>query len=229
MELPRMIDAGWARTRTVGSISPLAMTIAYLAFFVSGCISYNGFSPVQSIKLKQKDDIQQIQYRVNIPFLYNIDYDVTDHRAYKLSPLQYDEKSYGGKLHAAIRTAFVRASGLGNPIESDQIPTRGLFVDIRSDFKPGNPPNPQLHSLAVFTLFIFPTWDFSEQINFDLHVYIDGIDKQDFTYQAHRQTMVWFFMLPVAWVNFFTPNLSDVFDGISKQFFEDARPILLAK
>jgi hypothetical protein len=111
------------------------------------------------------------------------------------------------------------------PFEEVQFSTEkvdeGIFIDV--DVEAVMPSNPALvfGYISVSTLTILPFWSTQDGSQVIFTVYEDGERLKGFDYAVRRKGFVWILMLPLIWVNAFTPNEADAFEAITNQFFID--------
>lgn len=111
------------------------------------------------------------------------------------------------------------------PFEEVQFSTEkvdeGIFIDVHVEAV--LPSNPALvfGYISVSTLTILPFWSTQDGSEIIITVYEDGQRLKGFDYSVRRKGFVWILMLPLIWVNAFTPNEAEAFEAITNQFFID--------
>jgi hypothetical protein len=97
----------------------------------------------------------------------------------------------------------------------------GIFIDVDVQAILPSTPAMVFGYLSVSTLTILPFWSTQDGSLVIFTVYKDGDRVKSFDYSVRRKGFVWILMLPLVWVNLFTPSEADAFEAISNQFFID--------
>jgi len=77
--------------------------------------------------------------------------------------------------------------------------------------------------VSVSTLGATPVWSTQDGNDIVFTLYDKGERIRSYEYEVRRSAFLWLGMLPVAWVNFFTPSEKNVFTAITHQFFLDMK------
>ena len=130
----------------------------------------------------------------------------------------------GGYL--AIRETFKRESPFENPEERPTPPENGLFIKAKVETISPSVGSAIAGYFSYATLTIVPAWSTKDGARVQFTVYQDGKILKTFDYETRRFIGIWLGFLPFIWANALTANEEQVFTAITKQFFEDAKPIL---
>jgi hypothetical protein len=148
---------------------------------------------------------------------------------------------YGGGLlggQIAVREVFDRdapftkVEQIVTPIQPDgyaappQTPTSGLYVKTTVENMPPSIPAGLAAYISYSTLFLLPFWSTEDGSRLLFDVYRDGEHQKRFEYALNRSTYGWAPLLLLVWVNAFKPSEQDAFRAATRQFLNDAAPLL---
>lgn len=146
---------------------------------------------------------------------------------YHLTPFPILE--FGG--YAALKTYFKNTAS-SNFSEAEEItdpkiiPPKGIYCKVTTQWAPVSAPALIFGYISIATVTFLPAWSHNDGYDVTYTLYKNGQKIKDFNYSPRRSVFLWMFALPVIWVNLFTSSEEEVFNAISTQFMEDAKPYL---
>lgn len=105
---------------------------------------------------------------------------------------------------------------------TDEMPSKGLYLEVEVQWKPLSMPALIFGYLSVSTLTILPAWSAQDGYIVKYDLYQDGQKKESYHYEITRKGGIWLGLLPFAWVNAFTYSEKDAFSATANQFWADA-------
>lgn len=175
-----------------------------LLFFMNGCIStYRDFPSKKSnepvIKKYEK--------------LY-----------YKISVFSQDVPTViSSEIEYIIRRIFMNKTPFKSTENSAKIPEKGYycFVEVEGRY-------PSLSAIffgtvSALTKTYLPAYSGMDGYYAKITLYKDAKVLNAYEYNATRKTFIWILAAPFFWMNYFTYDKDDVFEGILEQFFIDSK------
>lgn len=134
---------------------------------------------------------------------------------------KFDILDSGG--YSKLQEYFRDASICKKMIQSDEIPEKGLFLEVETKWKPITMPALIFGYLSVSTLTILPAWSTHDGYIVKYDFYQDGKKKETYRYEFTRKAGLWLGLLPFAWINALTYSEEDAFTATANQFSADAQ------
>jgi len=123
----------------------------------------------------------------------------------------------------SLRKVFKGKSPFPRTEKVDADPREGLFIDVKIEQVIPSGGALLFGYCSASTLLVVPVWSTQDGYNVQYIVNRDGRRIRSYEYEIRRKAFVWLFIMPFAWVNFFTYSEADAFEATAYQFFHDAR------
>lgn len=177
--------------------------ILVLAMFCAGCITTYRDFPVDSVGVPPKSgSCAAMEYRVG----------------------RFDILDAGG--YEALRSSLRRSRLCREMHYADGRPSKGLFLDIETRWKPLSVPALVFGYLSLSTLTLLPAWSTQDGYDVRYVVYLDGEKKATYQYDISRTMVLWAGLLPFVWANALTYGEAEAFEATVSRFSLDARSFL---
>jgi hypothetical protein len=175
-----------------------------VSFVLLGCVtSYRDF-PVEALDHKP-------QPGTCVEMYYNIK--------------KFDVLDVGG--YSRLQDIFRNAGLCRKMVPVDNVPGKGLYVEVDTKWKPLSLPALVFGYLSISTLTFLPAWSTNDGYLVRYDLYIDGEKKETYSYEITRTAGIWIVLLPFAWVNLLTYGEEQAFEATANQFVKDAGPYLV--
>jgi len=109
-----------------------------------------------------------------------------------------------------------------NTKETEAIPDEGVYCLVETQYKPFSVPALIFGYISVSFLTLLPAWSTQDGWRVRYHLYVNGKEKDVYSYEITRKAGLWLGLLPFFWVNFLTYSEADAFEATTYQFFKDA-------
>lgn len=100
----------------------------------------------------------------------------------------------------------------------------GYFLDIKIKTVPPSTPALIFGYISASLAVLTPFWSTQDGYEVFYELYEDGNKIKTFTYEIKRKSFFWLVMIPFSPANFATYKEEDAFQGVTYQFFNDAKP-----
>ena len=155
-----------------------------------------------------------------------VHYAVSEKILYKINTLPVFSADGLDAVAAAFKASPVFRSA--ERYYEEEIPQKGIFVLVETEYKTPNLPAAAFGYLSVSTLTLLPAWSNHDGFNLFYRIYVDGVLVKTIPYESRRFVAIWILLLPFAWVNWLTAGEYDAFYAITDGFIQDAQPYLAA-
>ncbi len=148
---------------------------------------------------------------------------------------------YGGGLlngQIAVREVldreapFAKVEQVTTPLQADgyaapaPIPASGLYVRTTVENMPPSIPAGIAAYVSYSTLFLLPFWSTEDGSRLLFDIYRNGEHQKRYEYLLHRSTFGWAPLLLLVWMNAVTSSEQDAFRAATRQFLNEAAPLL---
>jgi hypothetical protein len=141
--------------------------------------------------------------------------------SYEIDPFPFPDE--GGE--GAVRSVFNNQTPFLNTVAVKEMPGAGVFCRVTVQWNEPGWAATIFRYLSLLTLTALPSWNTEESYVVHYRLYIDGEERQIFTYKITRSTGLWIGLLPIIWLNLSFPTQAQAFESTAFQFFVDAKPI----
>jgi len=170
-----------------------------LTLFVQGCVSYGNYPKID--KTQTQNEYPDLKYTLS------------------------GTKGWGGGAKSLEKT--LRLEGNFSSIEKlSAKEDSGLLINAKISAVAPSVGSMVFGYISYISLTTLPFWSTQDGYDITFEVYNDGERLKNYNYSFNRRTFVWMPMVLMVWVNYFTPSEKDGFSAVTRQFLQDAEPVL---
>jgi hypothetical protein len=155
----------------------------------------------------------------NVPLYYYVDSFDLYSKALARVGAGFDFPYPSRDNYRELERAFAENHIFTEAIRAASPPRHGIHCSVDVEHTPPSKPAEGFAFVSALTLTAIPSYSEGSADLLRFALSIDGELKKVYDYQVTRRKGTWIVLLPVAWINFFTPTRTDAFRAAVHQFF----------